>query len=431
MSNHLTEREIDLYRRRQMDLAGRRRTEEHLAVCKACVKQIVTSEQNVLAFNAVTEAFLPSVDEEPFHLSAAEIERYVTGMVPEADRVICESHIEICNQCSEALRLQTAAYQTQEAYPKQPFGWPWPAWASSKTTRVVVSLALIGFLTIAILLWRQRSLISNRDESASAGSQQSSGSSLPPNEGTSSHPSNETPSERAGGADASRRSALVSLRDNNREIRLDQEGNLAGLEGFDESSQRIVKTALAGESLTKPKVLDELSPPPIKLLGEQNSAISFHLLSPSGKVVSEARPTLRWTELIGATNYVVSVFDWNFNQVAQSPSLSKSNWTLSAPLRRGNSYSWQVRAIKDGQEITAPVPPAQRAQFKVLEADRLKALTRLKQERPVSHLVLGLTYARFGLVDDAEGEFRNLLKENPDSAVVKKLLSTVGAWRSR
>ena len=120
----------------------------------------------------------------------------------------------------------------------------------------------------------------------------------------------------------------------------------------------------------------------------------------------------------------------NFNRVAESPPLSKPTWRLAVPLQRGQTYSWEVTAVKDGEEITAPVAPAPRAQFRVLEADKLNALTKLKGQRPASHLALGLTYARLGLIPEAESEFRQLVKENPDSALAKKLLRTVQSWRN-
>jgi hypothetical protein len=222
---------------------------------------------------------------------------------------------------------------------------------------------------------------------------------------------------------------VASLKDNSREIRIDQEGKLSGLEGFDESSQKMVKAALAGEDLTKPKVLDELSAPPIKLLGQGSNETVFQLMEPMGRVITKERPTLSWSELVGATSYVVSIFDANFNPVATSPALSKTNWIVEAPLTRGGTYSWEVAATKDGKLVTAPLAPAPRAQFKLIEVDKLNALSKLKQQKPASHLVLGLMYARFGLVSDAEVEFRKLVKENPDSAAARKLLRTVQTWR--
>ena len=90
---------------------------------------------------------------------------------------------------------------------------------------------------------------------------------------------------------------LASLKDNDREIRLDQEGKLTGMEGFDESSQRMVRAALAGEGLSKPNVLDNMSSPPIKLLGEPAGESVFQLIGPLGKVITEQRPNLKWREI--------------------------------------------------------------------------------------------------------------------------------------
>ena len=98
-------------------------------------------------------------------------------------------------------------------------------------------------------------------------------------------------------------------------------------------------------------------------------------------------------------------------------------------MHRGQSYFWEVMAVKEGKQVVAPVAPAPRAQFRILEVDKLNALKSLKRQKPISHLALGLTYARFGLVNDAEGEFQYFLKENPDSATARRLLRTVQTWR--
>ena len=422
IAEHLTEQEIELYRRRKVSPGDRRIIAAHLAVCEACLKRGVNSENAVLAFNALTEAFLPSVDEKPFHLSQAELKRFIAGAAAKADQIICESHIDICGQCSEELRLLTAAVlaDTSEAKRRSlrwQFGRSWQAWGSFTPARVAVAIALFGFVVLAIVFWRQRSSVSTRDESVRNGSQVTPVA-APSNQAT----------PKLDEAENSTRPIVAGLKDNDREIRLDQEGKLTGLEGFDESSQRLVKAALAGESLARPKVLDELSSPPIALLGESPSEIAFQLISPLGRVITEQRPDLRWQALNGATSYVVSVFDGNFNRVAQSPPLSKPVWTLRVPLLRGHIYSWEVTAVKEGKEITTPAAPAPRAQFKVLEAEKLNTLKKLKGQKPESHLALGLTYARFGLVSDAEREFRQLVKGNPDSALAKKLQRTVQSW---
>ncbi|MBC8029781.1 MAG: hypothetical protein H7Z16_06700 [Pyrinomonadaceae bacterium] len=416
MAEHLTEQEIELYRRREANHGDRRVIAAHLAVCDECLKRVLDSEHSVVAFNALSEAFLPAVDEMPFHLSNAELVRYSASAVASADRIICESHLEICEQCSEELGLLRASHAPGKLISKRRAGWL-QAW-SLTPARVTVAIALLGFMVFAIVLWRQRSSVTPREESARTNSQGQVASSSP-------LPSSSNPATQT---DNSHQSNLASLKDNDREIRLDQGGKLTGLEEFDESAQQMARAALAGEALAKPDVLDNLSPPPIKLLG-QPDADGFQLISPLSRVVTEQRPNLRWREFKGATSYVVSLFDNNFNRVAKSPPLSKPTWRLAVPLQRGQTYSWEVTAVKDGEEITAPVAPAPRAQFRVLEADKLNALTKLKGQRPASHLALGLTYARLGLIPEAESEFRQLLKENPDSALAKKLLRTVQSWQ--
>ena len=81
--------------------------------------------------------------------------------------------------------------------------------------------------------------------------------------------------------------------------------------------------------------------------------------------------------------------------------------------------------------MTAPVAPAPRAQFRVLDQETMEALENVRAQQPNSHLTLGVLYARAGLLNDAEREFQELVKENPDSEVAGKLLRCVQAWHTR
>ena len=422
MTEHLSEKAIEAYRGREGTPADRQKTAAHLAVCDDCRERVLNSEHSVVAFNSLTEALLPSADEEPFHLSLAEMKSYVAGAAATADRIICESHIDDCERCNQELRILSAAHQRGAAQAasssRKRFARPSQSWGSFTPARVAAVIALCTLLVLAFLLWRR---LSSRDEFAGGGPTKAPIVSVSPT------PNEATPQPTTE-PNTANSSAVVSIKDNGREIRLDQQGELTGLGDLDEWSQKAVQGALAGETLAKPKVLDDLSSPNIKLLGEPSNENLLALISPLSIVLTEERPTLRWKALSGATSYVVSVFDENFNRVAQSPPRSNPNWTIAEPLQRGRIYSWEVTAVREGKEVTAPAAPAPRAQFKVLEAEKLNALTKLKQRKPVSHLALGLMYARIGLTAEAAGEFRVVVKENPDSAVAKKLLRTVQAW---
>ena len=222
----------------------------------------------------------------------------------------------------------------------------------------------------------------------------------------------------------------ASLKDNGRNIQLDNRGKLVGLEELPEASRSLVRSVLTTKTLPKPEVLEKLTAPSITLMDPAARENSFELLAPSGTVIVTDHPNLRWQALEGATSYTVSVFDADFNRVTHSAPQAATQWTPTK-LRRGMIYSWEVVAVRNGQEVRSPVAPAPRAQFKILEAEKLLELTNLKKHSPISHLTLGLTYARFGLLAEAEGQLQILSRENPNSPIATRLLRTVQEWRKR
>ena len=421
MTEHLTDQLVELYQRRQVDPAERQKSDAHLAVCKDCLNRVLDPEHAVLVLHSLSEAFLPAVSEAPFHLSNAELRKFVAGTASNADKIVCESHLEVCEQCNEELiglsavvqRPQAAGAKVSTLMPRH--GTPRRGWMSSIPARVAAAIAIVGLVVLAILLWRQ----SSARQSARNQPLPVSTPSLTPAPASVPSPTAEYQPD----------AAVILLKDNGREIGMDREGKVTGLEGLDGPSQQMVKAALSGEQLAKPKVLEGLTSRRIQLLGDTPGEKTFRLLSPLGKVIVEDRPILKWQPLAGATGYVVSVFDGKFNRIAQSPPLTKTEWALTVPLSRGGNFFWEITATKDGKEISAPAAPASRAQFKVLDAENLTALTKLKGQQPVSHLALGLMYARAGLLGEARNEFRQLVKENPDSDEAKRLLQTVQQWR--
>lgn len=114
--------------------------------------------------------------------------------------------------------------------------------------------------------------------------------------------------------------------------------------------------------------------------------------------------------------------------VATSPRLPGNSWT-PPPLKRGGVYSWQVKAVKDGREFISPRPPASQAKFRVLDSATLNELQQARRAYGSSHLLLGLLYARAGLLDEAEREFGALQKANPDSAQARRLLGEIRRLR--
>lgn len=429
MTDHLSEIEVSLFRERTIGPTERGRIDAHVAECESCLRRILPFEDSALVYSELTEALLPDSAEEPFHLSHAEVRRYTNGSVDRADRVIFESHLEICDQCSDAVQSLVAsplvegvsASVPRPEIPAQQFS---PAWSSAfrfTPARAAAAVLVVACLVFAFVVWR-------RWRAGEPTAQQANSQTPSTTPGSGSPTPSET--EPAKGATTDQLATALSLEDNGAKVQLDSTGKLIGLEELPEASRSLVRDALANKTVSKPKVLDELTAPSITLLDPTARVNTFGLLAPSGTVVETDRPNLRWQVLAGATSYTVSVFDADFNLVTRSTPITVTQWTTST-LRRGMIYSWEVVAIKNAQEVRSPVAPAPRAQFKILESEKLRELTNLKKHSPISHLTLGLTYARFGLLAEAEGQLQILARENPNSPVAMRLLRTVQEWRGR
>jgi hypothetical protein len=139
-------------------------------------------------------------------------------------------------------------------------------------------------------------------------------------------------------------------------------------------------------------------------------------------VIVSDRPTLRWEKASGARAYPVYVNDPAGHEVARSQELApdRTEWLLPNPLKRGEIYIWTVVAVVDGKEIVSPGSAASEMKFQVLSISNLQELNLLNRTR--SHLVLGIFYARVGLLAEAQREFQQLILLNPNSKVVSNLL---------
>ena len=220
---------------------------------------------------------------------------------------------------------------------------------------------------------------------------------------------------------------VAQLNDGGRVLTLDQEGKLSGADDLPAAYRNLVTKALSTQRIETSSQLQGLTRPPSSLMSSDNQKDQFSVLEPAGSVLLTDKPAFRWSTLDGATGYVVEVYDAQFNLVTSSPQLSNLSWTTTLP--RGKVYSWQVKAIKDGQEITSPRPPAPQAKFRVLDQAKANELARAKRAYGSSHLTLALLYADAGLLKEAEQELRLVQRSNPNSELARKLLRQVQSLR--
>ena len=222
---------------------------------------------------------------------------------------------------------------------------------------------------------------------------------------------------------------VSALRDGERLVTVDERGRYKGLEGLPRSWQREVGETLQAQRVGRPPVLDAFEDGAEGGIRGPGERAPFDILGPDRTVVESDRPLFRWAALRGATSYAVAVFDQRLNQVAQSGPLSATEWKPPRRLRRGEIYFWQVAAVLDGKEMVSPGAGAPEAKFAVVGRAESEALRRARLSFPGRHLTLGVLYARAGLLEQAEREFRALVETNSESPAALNLLRSVREMR--
>jgi len=436
LSEHLSSEQLERFNERKLSAAELNWLFDHASVCLSCRQQLGPFQQAQATFAELRSALRNDAREPLTHLRYDQLAAYLDRSADETEREIIESHLEICASCTadaQDLRVFQADMPSSEVKPA--VGEPSGFWEKIKALwqrpSFRIPLQLAGAtMVVLVVVWvatlplrrqvaelraqldaaqqkndelRQQSASTEQLKSQLAELQQSQLSLRNPN--------------------------AQELSDGGRVVAVDMQGHVTGMEPLPPPVELAVKAALVNADQSSE--LRSLVGKAGTLMGGGSKGVSFGLLSPIGTFVESDRPTFRWQPVKGAAGYAVNIIDSHFNNVATSGRLSDTEWTAQQPLKRDELYSWQVTAIKDGQEIISPVPPAPEARFKVLESSKAESLSRARTSYPHSHLILGALYRQAGLLDAAEREFKELLAANPTSAAARKLLEGVRSLRQK
>ena len=411
---HLTQKQVEGYSLRQLPAAELLPVSDHLSECEACRLRV----ENDAAFVALYESLSENGNAE--HLTTEQTADYVDKNLSGDGLQLVNDHLAGCEHCAlavadlRAFRNEIAPSLDRNYGPTQApvrVGWrerfaslfrvaPVPAFGGA-------ALAMLLLAAIAWIIWRTPK--ENHQEVVVAPAPVSQPTplvepSLPPQPAP---------------------AVVAQLNDGNGVLSLDQEGKLSGADNLPPAYQGLLKKALTSQRIERSSQLQGLTRPSSTLMGSDNKSRPFAVVEPVGNVVLSNQPVFRWSTLEGASAYVVEVYDDQFKLVASSPELTNRSWTASQPLARGKVYSWQVKAMKDGQEVTSPRPPAPQAKFRVLDQAKANEIAKAKRAYGSSHLTLGLLYADAGLLREAEQEFRLLRRANPDSDIARNLLRQI------
>lgn len=474
-TEHLTGEAIELYRTRRSSTEGTLAAQRHVAACEDCRARLAAAVEADAALSGFRAQLARGDDDfgADSHLPYEQLALYVDGRLGEVEREIADSHLSFCEDCAADLadlRQYVVLATSAELKPS-----PRPAPAEAPKTRrrlfallspftsplsAAAAAALVLVALGGVWLATRDGGVPKESESArlrpetrptptpSVAPEKNVSSPTPSSVEVISTPTGDnngrpSPTPAPSAIDASRAPSnvvspstnpaphapeLVALNDGGSRVTLARRGHMEGLEGAPPDVRLAVSRALRSRSIEPPAALDGLAEGEgDTLMGSGGTAgASFALRRPVGKVVRETKPAFSWSPLAGAKSYTVSVVDSKFRAVAQSRTLSQPSWTTDVQLARGAVYSWQVTAtMDDGTEVTSPAAPAPQARFRVLDADANDRLTRLEKAAPNSRLARGIAYAQAGLLDEAEAELKELLKDNPRSQVARDLLRSL------
>jgi Putative zinc-finger len=426
VTEHLTPVQLEDWRRRRLPPVELLGADDHLAECAECRRLVESALDNdVMALYAGLAADAAVGTHLKFEQSAA----YVDGMLGGEERRMIEDHLASCAHCAplvadlRAFRNEVARDLDREYRPETtpPTG-SWLARikavlpAPLSRIPIWVYAAAAALLLLAVAWWIAWRGTPNQR------SPQITVASPTPAPSPSINPGSPTPPTPEAAP------VIVKLNDGGSSLTLDANGAMTGVDQWPSEYQRLAREALKVQRVERSPLLAGLSRPGSSLMGGDDEGRRFAVIEPAGKVTLTDRPTFRWSRLSGASGYIVEVYDARFKQVSSSPLLTSVGWT-APPLPRGQVYSWQVKAIRDGQEFIAPRSPAPEAKFRILDQATADEIARARRDYASSHLLLGLLYARAGLLDEAEQELGALQKANPDVAIVRRLSANVRALR--
>lgn len=437
MAAHLTPRQIEDFKQRSASASELLAAMNHIAFCEEC-RELVCSEQKT---SAAVKSFRDDLSRQAHgdHIPYEELARCIDDGLSQADREIFESHVETCSRCAAELADLRAFKAEMTTYPeieRKPAGsgtlWE-KTLAFLRAPSYRISIQLAAAAAVVVLCVSIATLLLLKETSgpqSEIGEIQHTDGATP----STKDPDATQPPRTASPAPISPVAGIVAeiaetIRDGGSVVAMDTEGKLTGLESLPAAYEKEVRTALTNRRVETPSGIQELIGKTGVLMGSADNRFAFRLTGPVGTIVKNDKPTFRWKPLSGATSYVVAVYDSGFNLVASSESQTGAAWSSAIPLKRGETYSWQVTATKDGKEFVSPAPPAPDARFRILDASKTKEIDQAKRAYPDSHLLLGVLYERAGLLDDAERELKTLTVANPKSQTARKLLNNLKSLR--
>ena len=278
---HVTDGEIDRFRRRTLVADDLLAFADHLAACDPC--RVRVAQPADLA--AAAMRFASAVGLAESLVPEDDVHRYVDGTLDAVRRREIEEHLEQCATCAdEIVNLQHFARQTPHDRSRAGVWW-------------LSGLAAAAALLLGVLAWPR-----TRD--------------VPP--------------------------ILMVLNDGAATIGVDALGNVDGVKEWPADDRSRLRQVLVAGRLTVPPAVVALAGADNRTLRGPGDASTFRVIAPVGTAVLSDRPPLRWTHLPDNATYIASLHDEVTGSTVTSP-LRAAEWVPEIPLARGDTYVCRSR----------------------------------------------------------------------------------------
>lgn len=420
MTTHLSDSEIEAYRSRTASPKQLLAVNGHIFECDQCYRLLESPDKLRMAYDAISHDFKAALLYRHEHLDYGQLAGYVDGTLEAKVRESVSTHIEQCEECASEVRevaaLKTRIETEADSQPVPPNrdrrATFWATWGYRLAPGLAVLLVVFAFMFWAYS--RRMHLRVVELKSVTARLEQENNDLRRQVEGTKARQTGST---------------SLSLKDGNRQITISENGELVGLDTLPATYRDALKDALISGRVSIP-------PRPQTAIGQAGSRLGinpeteiFAVIFPAGTVVEDTRPVFEWQRLAGATSYTVFVQDLTTRAEIEGQPTPKTTWRPDKQFVRGHQYAWMVEANIDGQGVRSPASNKPFATFKVLDEQEAQGIGLARKTWESSHIVMGVIYAKAGLLDEAEKEFRELVAANPESFTARSLLASIEVQR--
>lgn len=414
MSGHLSAKEVEKYRKRELLPADLLAFDLHLSQCADCRKQLPGSN---LALAVMADMRMAASAAR--HLSYEQMTAYLDGNADEETCAAIEGHIESCARCAEQWReLKKFAAEmgaTGQGVPSKAEKVPLRERIAELFRRPSYRLAMVG-ATAAVAVVVAVAIQTGRHSGGGAGQTQVATSGQPQQPGgTSSGELMSSNTQPGGKLDL----PGGTLRDGDHDVTVVL-GAVQGLDDLPQDLREAVTGVLGGKPVLSADarwVLETRQPS-----GGENP-LGWYVITPVATAVENIQPTFRWHPLNSVINCVVHIYDEHHKEIQKSGPLASNEWTPARTLTSGHRYIWQVAGMRKGSQLGTTLE----ARFVVLDDDAQLNLDQARRQYAVRPLVLGTVYEQNGLLEEARKQFSQLASENPGSGLAQKPLQQAQA----